>query len=59
MIKTAKDAARHVKDLIIMVLDIVKELDTIEDITVGEKDVLSKIAGTLQQKLYFIQNFLK
>ena len=43
----------------IKTLDVVKELDSDEDSTVGEKDLLSKIAGTIQQKLYFIQNFLK
>lgn len=58
-IKNGKEAARHIKDLMIKTLDVVKELDSDEDSTVGEKDLLSKIAGTIQQKLYFIQNFLK
>ena len=58
-IKSEKEAARHIKDLIVVALDLVKVLDSNEDTTVGEKDLLSKIAGTLQQKLYFIQNFLK
>lgn len=58
-IKNAKDAARHIKDLIIITLDLAKVIDSDEDTTVGEKDVLSKIAGTIQQKLYFIQNYLK
>lgn len=58
-IKNGKEGARHIKDLIITTLDLVKIIDSDEDITVGEKDVLSKIAGTVQQKLYFIQNYLK
>lgn len=58
-IKNEKEAARHIKDLIVVGLDLVKILDDNEDTTVGEKDLLSKIAGTLQQKLYFIQNYLK
>lgn len=58
-IKNGKEAARIIKDLIIETLDKVKELDSNEDSTVGEKDLLSQIAGTLQHKLYFLQNFLK
>lgn len=58
-IKNEKESAKHIKELIIVSLDLVKILDTDEDTTVGERDLLSKIAGTLQQKLYFIQNFLK
>lgn len=58
-IADGKAGAEIIRDLIIETLDIVKTLDTEEDTTVGEKDVLSKIAGTLQQKLYFLQNFLK
>lgn len=57
-IADGKTGAEVIRDLIIETLDLVKTLDS-EDITVGEKDVLSKIAGTLQQKLYFLQNFLK
>ena len=51
--------AELIKELIIETLDIVKALDSEEDSTVGEKDLLSKIAGTLQQKLYFLQQFTK
>lgn len=58
-IKNGKDAARHLKDLIVSALDKAKEIDSDEDTTLGEKDVISKITGTLQQKLYFIQNYLK
>lgn len=58
-IKNGKEAARIVKELIIETLDKVKELDSNEDSTVGERDLLSQIAGTLQHKLYFLQNFLK
>lgn len=58
-LKNEKDAARHLKDLIVTALDLVKIIDSDEDTTVGERDVLSKIAGTLQQKLYFIQNYLR
>lgn len=58
-VKNGKEAARHLKDLIVVALDKAKELDADEDTTLGEKDLLSKIAGTLQQKLYFIQNYLK
>ena len=58
-IANGKDGAKIIRDLIIETLDIVKALDSEEDSTVGEKDLLSKIAGTLQQKLYFLQNFLK
>lgn len=58
-IKNEKEAARHIKDLMVVCLDLVKVIDTDEDTTVGEKDLLSKIAGTIQQKLYFIQNYLR
>lgn len=58
-IKNGKDGARFIKELIIETLDVVKELDSDEDSTVGEKDLLSQIGGTLQHKLYFLQNFLK
>lgn len=58
-IASGKDGAKIIRDLIIETLDVVKVLDGDEDSTIGEKDLLSKIAGTLQQKLYFIQNFLK
>lgn len=58
-VKNEKEAARHIKDLMVAALELVKGLDADEDTTVGEKDLLSKIAGTIQQKLYFIQNFLK
>lgn len=58
-ISDGKSGAKVIKDLIIETLDLVKILDSEEDSTVGEKDLLSKIAGTLQQKLYFLQNFLK
>lgn len=58
-IKDGKSGAKALKDLIIETLDVVKSLDADEDTTVGEKDLLSKIAGTLQQKLYFLQQFTK
>lgn len=58
-ISDGKSGAEHIKDLIIETLDLVKTLDSEEDSTVGEKDLLSKIAGTLQQKLYFLQQFTK
>lgn len=58
-IKNEKEAARHIKDTMISVMDLVKKIDENEDTTIGEKDLLSKIAGEVQQKLYFIQNFLK
>lgn len=58
-ISEGKTGARVIKDLIIETLDLVKGLDADEDSTVGEKDLLSKIAGTLQQKLYFLQQFTK
>lgn len=58
-ISDGKSGAKYIKELIIETLDIVKALDSEEDSTVGEKDLLSKIAGTLQQKLYFLQQFTK
>lgn len=58
-IKNEKEAARHIKDTMISVMDLVKKIDENEDTTIGEKDLLSKIGGEIQQKLYFIQNFLK
>lgn len=58
-ISDGKSGAKVIKDLIIETLDLVKALDSEEDSTVGEKDLLSKIAGTLQQKLYFLQQFTK
>lgn len=58
-IKSEKDSARHLKDIMISIMDLVKKIDENEDTTVGEKDLLSKIGGEIQQKLYFIQNFLK
>lgn len=58
-IKSEKEYARFIKDLQINVLDMVKNIDENEDTTIGEKDLLSKIAGEVQQKLYFLQNFLK
>lgn len=58
-IKNEKDAARHIKDTMISVMELVKKIDENEDTTIGEKDLLSKIGGEIQQKLYFIQNFLK
>lgn len=58
-ISDGKSGAKAIKDLIIESLDVVKALDSEEDSTVGEKDLLSKIAGTLQQKLYFLQRFTK
>ena len=58
-ISNGKDGAKIIRELIIEAMDLVKALDAEEDTTVGEKDLLSKIAGTLQQKLYFLQNFLK
>ena len=58
-VKNEKEAARHIKDTMISVMDLVKKIDEDEDTTIGEKDLLSKIAGEVQQKLYFIQNFLK
>ena len=58
-ISEGKSGAKHIKELIIETLDIVKALDSDKDSTVGEKDLLSKIAGTLQQKLYFLQQFTK
>lgn len=57
--KNGKEAARHIKDLLVTTMDLLKVIDSDEDTTLGEKDVISKIAGTLQQKLYFIQNFLR
>lgn len=54
-----KGGAELIKDLIIETLDLVKSLDADKETTVGEKDLLSKIAGTLQQKLYFLQQFTK
>lgn len=59
LISDGKSGAKHIKELIIETLDVVKALDSQEDSTVGEKDLLSKIAGTLQQKLYFLQQFTK
>ena len=58
-ISDGKGGAELVRDLIIETLDLVKALDADEDSTVGERDLLSKIAGTLQQKLYFLQQFTK
>lgn len=58
-VKNEKEAARHIKDTMISVMELVKKIDENEDTTIGEKDLLSKIAGEVQQKLYFIQNFLK
>lgn len=58
-IKDGKSGAKVIKEAIIEILDLVKALDSQEDSTVGEKDLLSQIAGTMQQKLYFLQNFLK
>ena len=58
-ISNNKSGAKQIKELIIETLDIVKALDSEEVSTVGEKDLLSKIAGTLQQKLYFLQQFTK
>lgn len=58
-IKDGKSGAKIIKELIIETLDLIKTLDADEDSTVGEKDLLSKIAGTLQQKLYFLQQFTK
>lgn len=58
-ISDGKSGAKAIKDLIIETLDLVKSLDAEEDSTVGEKDLLSKIAGALQQKLYFLQQFTK
>ena len=58
-IKDGKSGAKVIKELIIETLDLIKTLDADEDSTVGEKDLLSKIAGTLQQKLYFLQQFTK
>lgn len=58
-IADGKGGAEIIRDLIIETLDVVKTLDGEENTTIGEKDLLSKIAGTLQQKLYFLQNFLK
>ena len=58
-IKTAKDAARQLQNFMIYVSDLVKAIDADEDTTIGEKDLLSKIGGEIQQKLYFIQNFLR
>lgn len=58
-IADGKSGAKAIKDLIIETLDLVKSLDAEEDSTVGEKDLLSKIAGALQQKLYFLQQFTK
>ena len=58
-IKDGKVGAKVIKDAIIETLDLVKTLDADEDSTVGEKDLLSKIAGALQQKLYFLQQFTK
>ena len=58
-IKDGKNGAKVIKELIIETLDLVKTLDSDDDTTVGEKDLLSKIAGTLQQKLYFLQQFTK
>ena len=58
-ISNGKDGAKLIKEAIIETLDLVKTLDAEEDTTVGEKDLLSKIAGTLQQKLYFLQQFTK
>lgn len=54
-----KGGAELIRDLIIETLDIVKELNDDKDTTVGEADLLSQIGGTLQHKLYFLQNFLK
>lgn len=58
-IKDGKSGAKIIKELIIETLDLIKTLDADEDSTVGEKDLLSKIAGILQQKLYFLQQFTK
>lgn len=58
-IADGKGGAEIIRDIIIETLDLVKKLDSEEDSTVGEKDLLSKIAGTLQQKLYFLQQFTK
>lgn len=58
-ISNGKDGAKLIKEAIIETLDLVKTLDAEDDTTVGEKDLLSKIAGTLQQKLYFLQQFTK
>ena len=58
-ISEGKTGAKIIKDIIIETLDLIKTLDAEEDSTVGEKDLLSKIAGTLQQKLYFLQQFTK
>ena len=58
-IKEGKIIAERIKDIIIETLELIKTLDGYEDTTIGEKDLLSKIAGTLQQKLYFLQQFTK
>ena len=58
-VKTTKDAARIIRDVLIEILEQTKTLDEAEDVTLGEQDLLSKIAGEAQQKLYFVQNFLK
>lgn len=58
-IKNGKEGVRVLKDIIIETLDIVKKLNDDQDTTVGEADLLSQIGGTLQHKLYFLQNFLK
>lgn len=58
-ISDGKGGAKLIKEAIIETLDLIKTLDSEEDSTVGEKDLLSKIAGTLQQKLYFLQQFTK
>lgn len=58
-IKDGKSGAKVIKDAIIETLDLVKTLDSEEDSTVGERDLLSQIAGALQQKLYFLQSFLR
>lgn len=58
-INNGKEGAKIIKEFIIETLDLIKALDADEEATVGEKDLLSKIAGTLQQKLYFLQQFTK
>ena len=58
-INNGREGAKIIRELIIETLDLVKKLDADEDSTVGEKDLLSQIGGTLQHKLYFLQNVLK
>ena len=58
-VKTAKEAGRQIKELMINVSELVGIIDADKDTTIGEKDLLSKIGGEIQQKLYFMQNYLK